>query len=344
MGELGRLARRRLRGLGVPRGVRRPGRRHPRARDRGRGGRAGLRVVVAVHVHLEARDDARCSTTAPTRCKQKYVTRVASRRVPGVVLPLGGRRRQRRRRACAPGRCATATTTCSPAASSGSRTRASATSTPCSPRPIPTPATAASAASSSRRTFPGFSVSKLERKLGVRGSPTGEITLDECAVPAENLIGEEGRGFHVRDGRARPLAAARGRAGARHRPGRARARDRLRAGAQAVRLAARRLPGAAVHARRHGDAGRCGARCSCTARARCSTRDCPGPGARRRWRSSSRPTPRCGSRPTACSCSAASATRRTCPAERFMRDAKITQIYEGTNQIQRVVIAKHLLS
>ena len=31
------------------------------------------------------------------------------------------------------------------------------------------------------------------------------------------------------------------------------------------------------------------------------------------------------------------------PAERFMRDAKITQIYEGTNQIQRVVIARELL-
>jgi alkylation response protein AidB-like acyl-CoA dehydrogenase len=31
------------------------------------------------------------------------------------------------------------------------------------------------------------------------------------------------------------------------------------------------------------------------------------------------------------------------PVERFMRDAKITQIYEGTNQIQRIVVAKHLL-
>jgi len=39
---------------------------------------------------------------------------------------------------------------------------------------------------------------------------------------------------------------------------------------------------------------------------------------------------------------AATASRRV-PVERFMRDAKITQIYEGTNQIQRVVIAKHLL-
>jgi alkylation response protein AidB-like acyl-CoA dehydrogenase len=34
---------------------------------------------------------------------------------------------------------------------------------------------------------------------------------------------------------------------------------------------------------------------------------------------------------------------REFPVERYMRDAKITQIYEGTNQIQRVVIAQHLL-
>jgi alkylation response protein AidB-like acyl-CoA dehydrogenase len=34
---------------------------------------------------------------------------------------------------------------------------------------------------------------------------------------------------------------------------------------------------------------------------------------------------------------------REFPVERFMRDAKITQIYEGTNQIQRVVIAQQLL-
>jgi alkylation response protein AidB-like acyl-CoA dehydrogenase len=35
---------------------------------------------------------------------------------------------------------------------------------------------------------------------------------------------------------------------------------------------------------------------------------------------------------------------REFPAERYMRDAKVTQIYEGTNQVQRVVIAKHLLA
>jgi alkylation response protein AidB-like acyl-CoA dehydrogenase len=35
---------------------------------------------------------------------------------------------------------------------------------------------------------------------------------------------------------------------------------------------------------------------------------------------------------------------RDFPAERYMRDAKVTQIYEGTNQVQRIVIAKALLS
>ena len=73
-------------------------------------------------------------------------------------------------------------------------------------------------------TFPGFSIGKLEHKMGVRGSPTGEVVLDDCIVPAANLIGEEGAGLRVRDGRARPLAAARRRAGARHRAGRARPR------------------------------------------------------------------------------------------------------------------------
>jgi hypothetical protein len=61
------------------------------------------------------------------------------------------------------------------------------------------------------KSFPGFRVSKLERKLGVRGSPTGEITLDGCAVPAENLVGDEGRGFHYAMGaldRSRPLVGA----------------------------------------------------------------------------------------------------------------------------------------
>ena len=60
-------------------------------------------------------------------------------------------------------------------------------------------------------TSPGFSVGKLEHKMGVRGSPTGEIVLDDCIVPAGNLIGEEGAGFGYAMGaldRSRPLVGA----------------------------------------------------------------------------------------------------------------------------------------
>src|SRR4029079_8014451 len=61
------------------------------------------------------------------------------------------------------------------------------------------------------KEFPGFSVSKLEHKMGVRGSPTGEITLSDCVVPAANLVGEECRGFEYAMGaldRSRPLVGA----------------------------------------------------------------------------------------------------------------------------------------
>ena len=267
-------------------------------------------------------------------------------RVPGVVLPLGGRRRQRRRRACAPAPCATATTTCSPAASSGSRTRASATSTPCSPRPIPTPAIAASAASSSRRRSRASRSSKLEHKLGVRGSPTGEIVARRLR-------------------RARPRTSSARRAAASQYAMGALDRSRPLVGAQALGIAQRRA--------RPRDAATCRT-ASSSARGiadfqglqfmladmatqvdaarllvyrACSLLDAGlhrHRRARRRWRSCSPPTPRCGSRPTACSSSAAIGYTKDMPAERFMRDAKITQIYEGTNQIQRIVIAKRLLS
>ena len=59
--------------------------------------------------------------------------------------------------------------------------------------------------------------------------------------------------------------------------------------------------------------------------------------------SASPPTSRWRSPPTPSSCSAATATPSDYPVERMMRDAKITQIYEGTNQIQRVVMARQLL-
>ncbi|KWW20948.1 MULTISPECIES: acyl-CoA dehydrogenase [Bacillaceae] len=45
--------------------------------------------------------------------------------------------------------------------------------------------------------FPGFSVGKKEKKLGIRSSPTTEIIFDECRVPKANLLGKEGEGFKI---------------------------------------------------------------------------------------------------------------------------------------------------
>jgi butyryl-CoA dehydrogenase/short/branched chain acyl-CoA dehydrogenase len=47
------------------------------------------------------------------------------------------------------------------------------------------------------RNFPGFQVGKKEDKLGIRASSTCELILDECRVPAENVLGEVGKGYKI---------------------------------------------------------------------------------------------------------------------------------------------------
>lgn len=47
------------------------------------------------------------------------------------------------------------------------------------------------------KSFKGFSIGKIEKKLGICASSTSEIVLEDCEVPAENLLGEEGNGFTV---------------------------------------------------------------------------------------------------------------------------------------------------
>jgi alkylation response protein AidB-like acyl-CoA dehydrogenase len=192
------------------------------------------------------------------------------------------------------------------------------------------------------KAFPGFSVSKLERKLGVRGSPTGEITLDECVVPAENLVGEEGRGFHYAMGaldRSRPLVGA----------------QALGIARGALELATRYVGEREQFGSRLAEfqglqfmladmATQVEAAALLVYRA-CSLLDGGLPGT--------------GSASSMAKLYASDTAMRVTtdcvqllggigytkdmPAERFLRDAKITQIYEGTNQIQRVVIAKELL-
>ena len=195
------------------------------------------------------------------------------------------------------------------------------------------------------KEFPGFSVSKLEHKMGVRGSPTGEITLADCIVPAANLVGEEGRGFEYAMGaldRSRPLV-----------------------GAQALGIAQGALDLATDYVKGRKQFGRAisdfqgiqftlADLATAVDAARllvyraCSLLD-DGFGG----------TPQTASASSMAKLFASDTAMRVTtdcvqllggigytkdmPAERFMRDAKITQIYEGTNQIQRVVIAKRLL-
>ena len=47
------------------------------------------------------------------------------------------------------------------------------------------------------KDFPGFSVGSLENKMGIRASSTTELIMENCIVPKENLIGQEGKGFKI---------------------------------------------------------------------------------------------------------------------------------------------------
>jgi alkylation response protein AidB-like acyl-CoA dehydrogenase len=47
------------------------------------------------------------------------------------------------------------------------------------------------------KNFPGFRVARIEDKMGLHSSPTAELVLEDCRVPAENLLGEEGRGLRI---------------------------------------------------------------------------------------------------------------------------------------------------
>jgi alkylation response protein AidB-like acyl-CoA dehydrogenase len=193
------------------------------------------------------------------------------------------------------------------------------------------------------KSFPGFSISKLERKLGVRGSPTGELALDECPVPAENLIGDEGRGFHYAMGaldRSRPLVGAQalGIARAALHLATGYVQDRRQFGSRLADFQglqfmladmATQVDAAALLVYRACsllDAG-LGGTGSASSMAKLFASD-----------TAMRVTVDC------VQLLGGIGYTKDMPAERFMRDAKITQIYEGTNQIQRTVIAKHLLS
>ncbi|MCO5577650.1 hypothetical protein L7F22_031481 [Adiantum nelumboides] len=189
---------------------------------------------------------------------------------------------------------------------------------------------------------PGFEVGPKERKLGIHGSPTREIYFQGCRIPADRIIGAEGTGFKTALAtldHTRPTIGAQAVGIAQGGPRRG---DRLRQGALAVRQEDRRVPGPAVHARRHGDEGRGRGQLVYVATSRAER------GEKNLGFISS--AAKCLASDTAMSVTTdavqllgGAGYTRDFPVERMMRDAKITQIYEGTNQIQRMVMARNLL-
>jgi alkylation response protein AidB-like acyl-CoA dehydrogenase len=189
---------------------------------------------------------------------------------------------------------------------------------------------------------PGFSVGTKERKLGIKGSPTSEIYFEDCTIPADRIIGNEGEGF---------ITALK-------------TLDHTRSmiGAQAVGIAQGALDQAIAYVKERKQFGKAVAEfqgvqfmladmamkveaarqlvyVACSAAER-GTADLT-------FLSSAA---KCLASDTAMQVTTDAVQlfggygyTRDFPVERMMRDAKITQIYEGTNQIQRMVMARQLL-
>jgi alkylation response protein AidB-like acyl-CoA dehydrogenase len=188
---------------------------------------------------------------------------------------------------------------------------------------------------------PGFSVGKLEHKLGIRGSPTGQPIFDGVRVPAGNLVGEVGQGFKV------AMATL--------------DRSRLGVAAQALGIAQGATDYAASYARERKQFGKAinsfqaiqfklaDMETQCAAGRELLYQGCA---------KVDRGDPDIGKYSAMaklfCSDVAMAVTVEAVqvlggygyvdeyPVARMMRDAKITQIYEGTNEIQRLVIARTL--
>ncbi|BCC32413.1 acyl-CoA dehydrogenase AcdA [Bacillus cereus] len=187
---------------------------------------------------------------------------------------------------------------------------------------------------------PGFSVGKKESKLGIRSSPTTEIMFEDCRIPVENLLGEEGQGFKIAmqtlDGGRNGIAA------------------------QAVGIAQGALDASVAYARERHQFGKpiaaqqgIGFKLTDMATdveaARLLTYQAA-------WlESEGLPY---GKESAMSKVFAGDAAMKVTteavqvfggygytkdyPVERYMRDAKITQIYEGTQEIQRLVISRML--
>jgi len=190
--------------------------------------------------------------------------------------------------------------------------------------------------------FPGFSVGRIEDKMGIKGSQTGELIFTDCEVPAENLLGREGDGFKI----AMMTLD----------------RTRLGIGAQALGIAQGALDLAISYSKQRIQFNRPIAdnqgiqfmladMATSVEAARLlvyNAAEMIDSGEKNFSRYSSMAKMFASDIAMEVTGDAVQILggygyMKEYPAERMMRDAKITQIYEGTNQIQRLVIARSLL-
>jgi alkylation response protein AidB-like acyl-CoA dehydrogenase len=191
---------------------------------------------------------------------------------------------------------------------------------------------------------PGFEVARLEPKMGISGSTTGELTFDDVRIPAGNLLGQEGEGFKIA----------------------MRILDRSRPGvaAQALGIAQGATDYALDYAKTRETMGKPIAQHQLI-QAKLADMETECEAARgllyrfgqmvddgaddaELTKASAMAKLKCGDVAMAVSTDAVQILGgygyiKEYPAERFMRDAKITQIYEGTQEIQRLVIAREML-
>ncbi len=190
----------------------------------------------------------------------------------------------------------------------------------------------------------GVKFPKHEDKMGLRASPTGEVVFEDVRVPSSHRIGEEGEGFkiamHTLD-RSRPTIGAQavGIAQASIDYAGGYMKQRKAFGAPIANLQGLRFMLADMAIRT--EAAR-----ALVYRA-CSQIDAGDPDGTLTYVGAAAKS---FASDTAMSVATDAVQllggygfTKEFPVERYMRDAKITQIYEGTNQVQRVVVAKHLL-
>jgi len=188
---------------------------------------------------------------------------------------------------------------------------------------------------------PGFSIGKKEMKLGIRGSSTCELIFENCRIPKENLLGDKGKGFKI------AMMTLDG--------------GRIGIAAQALGIAAGALGEAIGYAKERKQFGRTLAQFQNT-QFQIANLDVKVEAARllvykAAWRESNNlPYSLDAARAKLFAAETAMEVTtkavqifggygytREYPVERMMRDAKITEIYEGTSEVQRMVIAANVI-